>query len=175
MRPGHCKEFHLEYDHKGKLYESFPLIGAKVVEGNIEYYLQIDIHMSINGYDVYRMFPDTDIARRDLVLHHGRPYEGGIQGFAQLHRDAASDFLPFVEFARAWFQCPEQESIKQRVFCNGSANRVDVVMERLNYPRQGHKVSITLCFEPGSPVEDISEYLYDVYDQQIEETEVFDW
>lgn len=47
-------------------------------------------------------------------------------------------------------------------------------MERLNYPRQGDKVSITLCFEPGWPMEEISDLLYDVSDEEIEEIEGID-
>ena len=51
---------------------------------------------------------------------------------------------------------------------DGSANPVDVVMERLDYPRQGDKVSISLCFEPGWPIEKISNMLDDVGDQEID-------
>ena len=170
MQPGECTNFHLEYDHEGKLYQRFPRSGAKVVRNNMEYYLQIP--MSNDGY-VYRMMPDTEIARRDIVLHRGTSHPEGIQGFARLHWEAASDFLPFVSFARAWFQCGKQ-SIQQGVFYNGSANRVDVVMERLNYPRQGHKVSITLCFEPGWPIEEFGDSLDDVGGQEIEEIEGID-
>ena len=73
-----------------------------------------------------------------------------------------------MSFAPAWFQC-HQQNIKQAAFYNGSANRVDVVMERLNYPREGDKVSISLWFEPGWPVEEISDMLYSVGDQEIED------
>lgn len=65
MQPGECAKLHLEYEHDGKLYQSFPRIGAKVVRQNIEYYLQIP--MSNDGY-VYRMVPDTGIARHNLTL-----------------------------------------------------------------------------------------------------------
>ena len=41
MQPGECAKLHLEYEHDGKLYQSFPRIGAKVARTNIEYYLQI--------------------------------------------------------------------------------------------------------------------------------------
>jgi len=153
-------KLHLEYMHDGKLYQSFPRVGAKVISGgnNVEYHLQIPL--SNDGY-IYRMTPDIEIARRDLALHRGSTHPEGIEGFAQLHREAASDFLPFVAFARKWFQCNSRD-ISQQVFYNGSANRVDVVMERRNYPRKGDKVSIALCFEPGWPIEefdDISEYM----------------
>mmetsp|Transcript_12584 Transcript_12584/g.34897 ORF Transcript_12584/g.34897 Transcript_12584/m.34897 type:complete len:264 (+) Transcript_12584:253-1044(+) len=170
MQAGECAKLHLEYEHDKKLYQSFPRIGAKVVRQNIEYYLEIP--MSNDGY-VYRMMPDTKIARHNITLHRGTSHPEGIQGFSLLHWDASSDFLPFLSFARAWFQC-RQQNIKQAVFYNGSANRVDVVMERLNHPRQGDKVSITLCFEPGWPIQEIGDCLNDVGGQEIEEIEGID-
>lgn len=98
MQPGQRKHLDLQYDHDGKLYQSFPRIGAKVFRQNIEYYLQIP--MSNDGY-VYRMMPDTEIARRDLALHRGTSsHPEGIKGVAQLHHEAARDFHPFMSFAR---------------------------------------------------------------------------
>ena len=58
MQPRECAKLHLEYEHDGKLYQSFPRIGAKVVQQNIEYYLQLP--MSNDGY-VYRMVPDAEL------------------------------------------------------------------------------------------------------------------
>ena len=85
--------------------------------------------MSNDGY-VYRMVPDTEISHHNLTLHRGTSHPEGIQGFSQLHWDASSDFLPFVSFARAWFQCSEQ-SIEQGVFYNGSANGVESFSARM--------------------------------------------
>jgi len=170
IRRGACAKLHLEYEHDGKRCQSFPRTGAKSCKSNIEYYIQIP--MSNDGY-VYRKMPVSDVLLRPIVLvWETNKHPDRIRGLLSLDSSKAST-SPILTFACRWFQCRKQ-AIQQGAFYSGSADCVNVVMERRDYPRQGDTVSITLCFEPGWPIEDFSSMLDDVGDEEIEELEGID-
>jgi hypothetical protein len=167
MKKGTVAKLHImEYLHDGLKYESFPRLGAKaLVGGKTHYYLQIPI--SNNGY-MHRVVNDADIGLRNLSLHKGATHPTGIGGYVALTKDAAADFLPFLNFACSWFGCIE-DAITLKVFYNGEKNRVDVVMEQKDEPRQGdHKVSLEICFEPGFPVDEFDQTAFRATREEID-------
>ncbi|KAL3906595.1 MAG: hypothetical protein SGILL_009207 [Bacillariaceae sp.] len=163
---GTTERMRIVYLHDGLKYQSFPRLGAEKMPGKTtHYYLQIPL--SNNGY-MYRIIADRDIAQRDISLHKGETHPDGIGGFVELTEDSMADFTPFAEFATAWFGC-KAELIDQNVYYNGPYNRVDIVFERQDYPNEGDKVSLEICFEPGYPIKTFQKSTFRIKQKDIDE------
>jgi hypothetical protein len=165
MTKGKVEKMHMEYTHDGLKYESFPRIGAKACSGGkTHYYLHIPL--SNNGY-MYRIIDDEDIGFRNISLHRGATHPAGNGAYVSLTEVGAAQFAPFAVFASSWFGC-SPEALVQSVFYNGLHNRVDVVLEREDYPNLGDKVSLDFCFEPGFPVKEFNHASFRVTQKYID-------
>jgi hypothetical protein len=165
MKKGSVGKIHMEYSHDGLQYESFPRLGAKACAGGKTRY-SLQIPLSNNGY-MYRIIADADIGFRDILLHRGKTHPAGISGYVSLNEVGAAQFAPFAAFASAWYAC-SPEDLVQSVFYNSLHNRVDVVLERKDFPRPGDKVSLEICFEPGFPVQEFDHAAFRVTQKYID-------
>jgi hypothetical protein len=149
MQTTKTEKGHVQYEHDGLEYESFYRMGVKGRHGEKHFYLQIPL--SNNGY-LYRTISAEEILHSGISLHRGTAHPQGIAGYVSLTEIGSAPLSEFVRFAVNWFGC-EATSIRLSVFYNGPHNRVDIRMERLDFPRIGDKVSLEFCFEPGFPVQ----------------------
>ena len=146
----------MEYEHDGLTYKSIYRMGhTRLQHGKKHYYFQVPLANS--GY-LYRIMEDKHVLRRDISLHHdGKAHPGGaIGGYVALNEIGSGRLYAFSKFAVEWFGCTSEEEavecLRQGVYYNAGANRVDIVTERLDFPTPGDRVSLEFCFEPGFPV-----------------------
>jgi hypothetical protein len=165
MDKGDLTKKHMQYEHDGLPYESFPRLGVKSIGRKAHYYLQIPL--SNNGY-MYRIIEQADISVGSVTLHKGNAHPAGIGGYVGLTEEGAAQLAPFAAFAMSWFGCSNPEDLMQSVFYNGPHNRVDVIFERKNYPQPGDRVSLELCFEPGFPTEEFTRAAFTVTQKYID-------
>jgi hypothetical protein len=95
-----------------------------------------------------------EIRHSGISLDRGVAHPSVIGGYVALTEIGSPPLYEFVEFASEWFSC-EGTLLRLSVFYNGAHNRVEIRMERLNFHRQGDKVSLEFCFEPGFPVQNL--------------------
>jgi hypothetical protein len=145
------------YEHDGLAYQSLYCMGSKVHKAGKHSYFQIPL---VNSGYLYRIIETKDILQRDVWLHPGKTHPCGIGGYVALTEIASGCLHGFARFAVDWFNCSTDgtgpESLNQSVYYNDSANRVDIVFERRDYPTSGDRVSLEFCFEPGWPLKQVA-------------------
>jgi hypothetical protein len=152
----------VEYDHDGLTYQSLYRFGAKSRSfDRRHFYFQIPL--SNNGY-LYRIV-DPDLvqqgnANRTVALHGGAAHPGGIDGYLPLTEVGSASLAEFADFGVTWFGC-NIDLLRLSVFYyNGENNRVDIRVERLDFPAKRDKVSLEFCFEPGFPKKELDEFSF---------------
>jgi hypothetical protein len=144
----------VEYDHDGLTHQSLYRFGVKSrSRGRRHFYFQIPL--SNNGY-LYRIV-DPDLVR--TVALHGAAHPGGIDGYLPLTEVGSESLAEFADFGVTWFGC-SIDLLRLSVFYNGEKSRLDIRVERLDFPAKKDKVSLEFCFEPGFPIKEFDEFSF---------------